>query len=202
MLPAVDPTPIPVLIVNDPPGWWIEVGLPTFTAVSSTTVALVAVGLTWYLANRERKRQKQEKEESDRRKAHEARATVGGAAFDYLEATRHNFRDFTAFQSLARVFAATGVEQEPLLRWLAETSKTQREAYQAAQSWSDEHVPPDPRDYDSEWEHEQAAAPLQAYEVAYYAVVAEIHQRLRDWMLTGDIDSTPVKSFGDHFEDG
>lgn len=41
---------------------------------------------------------------------------------------------------------------------------------------------------------------VMSYEVAYQAVVAEIHRRLHDWMLTGHLDATRVKSFADHLE--
>lgn len=186
--PAPEPPPVEVLILNGSPSWWsaewwIDAGVPALGVAASTLVAAVAIWLTIRQGRSERER-----------RLHESRNLVGNAAFDYLEATRNQIRDQAAYSRLTRSFAATGIDNEPLMRWLVECSVVNREAWQAAAGDEEES----PRDYEYEDQEDYRIARSRSrVEIAYLAVTSDIQERLLRWIRTGVLDSEPVQSIED-----
>ncbi|WP_127819093.1 hypothetical protein [Microbacterium sp. CPCC 204701] len=168
-LTTLDPTPIPVYIVDPAPEWWspewwIDAGIPLLGAVGSFAVAIAAVVVTWRLARRDH---------ADRARA--KRAEFAYAVNAYLHPRHEPERGkFAAAQTFQRrendLRAAAGADDNAprIAGWIfqQESLLMERNAVASFQGDRDER---------------QSASEL-------YIFGWEVTNRVHNWVSTGQMD--------------
>jgi hypothetical protein len=176
--PEPFPTPIVNLPAADPWAW----SLDAVVALTSGVVAILAILVTVAIAAVDHRRQRRIIDDERSRRQRAERKVVAEAASAYINSIDLEGAAPGTHDRLVRAFADTDIEEEPLYRWIVETGQTRFEAQFAAHEEA-----PDP---------DSGEQPKPSW-FAYLAIDADVTERLRGWVRTGQIDSSPVRTLAE-----
>ncbi len=175
ILPTPIPFPTPIVVIESPEAWaWsLETLIASLGTAASVLATGLAVAVTIYVANRERR-------DRTLREATESRGRIGAAMLKYVDAQLTPERDSGAYIAVREAIAAAGLSLDDLERWLVENTEAVREWWQDAYPSGNRTIPTPGH---LPW--------------AFLASEALVKSTIMEWMTTGEAELPRVHRVDD-----